>query len=257
MLRAAEPVQQAFFKETEERYAHLNFKWADMLKDARGRSHAEMAKTTTAIGALDLTDATATATGLCASDGDGRVPVTEDEQAAAMVDMCRHTLDMSKAELLGSQEQGDTDWLQARVNESLEACKVEAVQAKASYPLSYHGKEFQVCCLLCDTPHVGPAAQTQHAYTSPRGSLAQITKEGVLAILRHRKALLQVQTSDIAPEVAPECVMHDWVAGAGADVFTNIVKQLFRDDAGLSDMLEVLCESATSKPAYKCMRDLP
>lgn len=72
----------------------------------------------------------------------------------------------------------------------------------------------------------------------------QLTKEGVLAILRHRKALLQRLASPRAPEVSAECKQLDWLAGAGGPVFASIVDQLFLDDYGLGDMLDVLCESA-------------
>lgn len=72
----------------------------------------------------------------------------------------------------------------------------------------------------------------------------QLTKEGVLVILHHRKALLQLLASPRAPEVATECKKRDYIASAGGPVFTNIVSQLFVDDYGMSDMLEVLCESA-------------
>lgn len=152
MLRAAEPIQQAYFKEVEMKHADKNFRWADMLKDARGRSHAEMISTTTAIDALDLTDATATVTGTLASDDGERIHVTQDEQASAMVDMCRHTLDMTKSQLLGLQHDKETDWLQTRIEHSLEACRVEAVQADASYTLKYNGTKFQVGRLI-GCPH--------------------------------------------------------------------------------------------------------
>lgn len=79
-----------------------------------------------------------------------------------------------------------------------------------------------------------------------------MTKEGVLAVTRHRKALLQVLMSAVAPERAPECNMHDWAAGAGGKVFTNIIEQLFTEDHGLGDMLEVLCERTFHDTCTPC-----
>lgn len=80
----------------------------------------------------------------------------------------------------------------------------------------------------------------------------QVTKEGVRAVLRHRKALLQSLACDLAPAVDPHLRMHDWVAGAGGPVFQTMVQQLYLDDQGLSDTLDVLCQSACN-PWFNCI----
>lgn len=156
MLRASDNIQQAFFQGMEDQYAAQNFKWRHMLMDARGRTHAEMICATTAVDSADLSNAAATFACQSAAEEDGetataqpgeRMPATQDEQAATVIDMCRHALDMSRQQLLGSSDENAKDRLDERVENSLLACKVEVLQSKTSYPITYNGREFQVCCM--------------------------------------------------------------------------------------------------------------
>lgn len=162
MLRAADPIQQAFFQGMEAQHAHLNFKWRDMLLDARGRTHAEMINATTAVERTDLSNATATYTCPLAAEEDGRMAATQsedeqmgatqDEQAGTVIELCRHALNLSKKQLLGTSADDPKQSLDKRVEKSLEACKVDVLQSKTTYPLQYKDKEFQVCCLLLLSP---------------------------------------------------------------------------------------------------------
>ena len=63
-------------------------------------------------------------------------------------------------------------------------------------------------------------------------------------MFRHRKALLQHLARDLAPTVDPYLRMHDWVAGVGGPVLATMVDQLYLDDQGLGDTLDVLSQSA-------------
>lgn len=74
----------------------------------------------------------------------------------------------------------------------------------------------------------------------------QVTRTGVWVILRHRKALLQKLAAPLVPVITAELRMRDAVAGAGGALLDNIVEQLFRDDQGLCDTLDVLCKRAAS-----------
>lgn len=80
--------------------------------------------------------------------------------------------------------------------------------------------------------------------------LLQATKEGVLVILRHRKALLQKLAAPYAPTVNVELNMKDFVAAVGGPLLDTIVEQLFLDDRGMADALDVLCGRAGPPSAH-------
>ena len=80
----------------------------------------------------------------------------------------------------------------------------------------------------------------------------QITQEGVHAVLRHRKALLQHLARDLAPTVHLYLQMRDWVAGVGGPVLATMEDQLYLHDQGLGDTLHVLSKSVFASCFIAC-----